>query len=71
MQRDLTTVIDFGLMDSHTRPVKILVTANPKVKRSALDCELHRISIICLNNPSKVAKHFNLSFVPKLMFAHN
>lgn len=32
--------MDLGLIESQTRPVKILVTANPKVNRSALDCEL-------------------------------
>lgn len=41
--RDLTTDIDFGRIDSQTRPVKILVTANPSVRRSALDCELWHI----------------------------
>lgn len=38
--RELTTDIDFGLIESHTRPFKMLVTANPSVNRSALDCEL-------------------------------
>lgn len=38
----LTKDIDLGLIESQTRPVKILVTANPKVKRSALDCELQK-----------------------------
>lgn len=38
----LTTAIDLGFMESQTRPAKILVTANPKVKRSALDCELQQ-----------------------------
>ena len=38
----LTTVIDLGFTESQTRPAKILVTANPKVKRSARDCELQK-----------------------------
>jgi len=36
----LTTEIDLGRIVSHTRPVNILVTANPSVNKSALDCEL-------------------------------
>lgn len=43
LAKERTLVIDFGLIDSHTRPVKISVTANPNVKRSALDCELNRV----------------------------
>ena len=40
----LTADIDFGRIDSHTRPVRMLVTAKPSVKRSDLDCELHNRS---------------------------
>lgn len=36
----LTMEIDFGRIESHTRPFNILVTAKPSVNRSALDCEL-------------------------------
>lgn len=38
----LTTVMDFGRMDNHTKPVNILLTANEMANRSALDCELQR-----------------------------
>lgn len=38
--KPLTTNIDFGRIDSHTRPARILVTDKPSVSRSALDCEL-------------------------------
>lgn len=38
----LTIVIDLAFIESQTRPAKILVTANPKVKRSTLDCELQK-----------------------------
>ena len=36
----LTTNVVFGRIDSHTKPVRIFVTAKPSVSRSALDYEL-------------------------------
>lgn len=47
--KELTVAIDLGLIDSHTRPVKILVTAKATVKRSALDCELQSINYLSVN----------------------
>jgi hypothetical protein len=61
----LTTEIDLGRIVSHTRPDNILVTANPSVNKSALDCELPNICllssiylIIMIRKHKLVIKHY-------------